>query len=135
MYVTNTGYTHYRSDGEQCHTQAPFLILASTDKAKDPSGHEALFACVRQVALQQCGHFMMGRARIGNQSLTISGAYGNDGLPCDYDDLTERARSFFTPVPQLLADLYWSDGDHNSAGAEFQSLRHWALATLITNKT
>lgn len=116
MYLGG-GFTYYAGT-EQRHTRAPFLILAS----RSP---EALYACVRKVALGQFGHFMMGRANIGGSWVTVSGAYGNDGLPMNYDKLTDRQRAAFVAVPEEIAAIYWEGGGHNNAGSEAGVMRKY----------
>lgn len=88
-----------------------------------------LYACVRHVSLRQFGHFMMGTARIAGQSVTVSGAYGSDGLPMDYEKLTPAGREMLVEVPKELAEEFWNGGGHNSAGAEAPAMRKWALET------
>ena len=60
--------------------RAPFLILV---QLKGTGGKGEIRALVRQVALRQLGHFMMGTARVKNHSITLSGTYGGDGLTVD----------------------------------------------------
>lgn len=94
-----------------------------------------LYACVRHVSLRQLGQFMTGRAKIAGQSITVSGAYGADGLPRDYESLTVEARMKLTVVPADVASEYWAgDGaywgsrdGHNGAGREVETMRAWAL--------
>lgn len=87
-----------------------------------------LYACVRHVSLRQCGHFMMGSARIAGQVVTVSGAYGSDGLPMDYEKLTQSAQQKLVEVPTDLAEKFWQGGGHNSAGEEAPAMREWALS-------
>jgi len=78
MYITYEGHTYYKGTS-QCHTRSPYLILM---QHKDlPLGEDNFRALVRKVALQQFGPFMMSVARIKGHSITVSGAYGCDGLP------------------------------------------------------
>lgn len=88
-----------------------------------------LYACVRHVSLRQFGHFMMGTARIAGQPLTLSGSYGNDGLPCDYEKLSVAGREKLIEVPVELAEQFWQGGGHNSAGSEGPAMRAWASET------
>lgn len=110
MYINKDGFTYYRGS-EQCHSRAPFLLLASDDSEKYADGTEVLYAAVRKVALSQCGHFMMGCARIGGFTVIVSGAYGNDSLPLHREELTERQRELFTRVSEELGMLYWHSSD------------------------
>lgn len=126
MYIGKAGYTYYGHGGEQRHTKAPFLILVQ-DKDQ-PIGPDNFRALVRKVALQQLGHFMMGTARVFNQSLTISGAYGNDGLPISVGkDIYDKA----VPVPRDLYDLWNKGGGWNSCGSEADEMTAWAIKTFF----
>lgn len=129
MYLGNDdSYTYHERDGTQRHTQGNFLILATPE---DVLGVEPglLRGLVRKVAMEQCGHFMMGIARIGGESHTVSGSYGNDGLPMDLPrDVWER---FGTEVPQDLYEAWNKGGGHNSAGSEADQMRKWAKAELL----
>lgn len=88
-----------------------------------------LYACVRHVSLKQFGHFMMGTARIGGQSITVSGSYGSDGLTRDYEELTLAAREHLVELPFELAEEFWKGGGHNTCGSEAPAMRTWALKT------
>lgn len=89
-----------------------------------------LYACVRHVSLRQMGPWMMGTARIAGQSVTVSGAYGHDGLPSYYEKLTPAAREKLIEVPKEIAEVFWnSDDGWNNAGSEGPTLRRWALET------
>lgn len=87
-------------------------------------------AVVRKVVLRQCGHFMMGTARVYGYSLTLSGAYGADGL------IKVVPRAVYDRLPVTLPDeLYqaWATGGGwNSAGSEAPAMREWALKNLDT---
>lgn len=85
-----------------------------------------LYACVRFVALKQLGHWMMGTAKIGGQSVTVSGAYGNDGLPMDYEKLSPKARKHLVELPPDLTEKFWAGGGWNEAGAEARDMHAWA---------
>lgn len=124
MYLQDdqtTGY--YTRSGEQAHQRGRFLLLLQSE---DGNGADPLRAVVRKVALHQCGHFMMGRARIAGRSFTVSGDYGSDGLP-----LTVPADIYAlgVEVPQELRDAWNNGGDWNGAGSEAPAMRKWALAT------
>lgn len=90
--------------------------------------YPALYACVRVVALSQLGHWMMGRARVADSKVSVSGPYGHDGLPGDLDKLTHRARALLVRVPDAETLAYWHGGGHNSTGTEAPTLRQWARA-------
>lgn len=132
MYLKPT-QTYYRGT-EQCASRAPFLILFSTHADRYPNGTPKLYAAVRSVALQQCGHWMMGTARIAGVSIPISGACGADGLPRDYDELGDAVRAKLTPVPEDVAAVYWADDGHNTIGRSAPTVRSWALATFFPER-
>ena len=121
MYITNDSRSGYRG-GDQVCTRGLFLMFV---QPPGTAGASSPIKCVvRKVALQQLGHFMMGRANIRGKWFTVSGSYGSDGLPMDvpqevYDSLTVT----------LPADLYqaWNKGGgHNSCGSEAPAVRKWA---------
>lgn len=123
MYISHSR-SYYKADGTQCAQRAPFLLLIQPKQATiaETCAASNTYAIVRRVALRQLGHFMMGRANIGGQWRSVSGAYGNDGLPMEVDTLPADA-------VKLPADLYaqWNTGGgHNSAGSEAQAMREFA---------
>jgi len=79
---------------------APFLLLLQ--RRDQPIGQNNLFAVVRKVALLQCGHFMMGKANLSGQWVSVSGNFGNDGLPMDVDALPSDA----VPVPTDVYNIW-----------------------------
>jgi hypothetical protein len=70
----------------------------------------------------------MGTAKIQGQSITISGAYGNDGLP---KTVNEEIYNAATPVPRELYDLWSDGGGWNSCGSEMYAMQKWALENLM----
>jgi hypothetical protein len=123
MYLDNSGYVYY--DGtEQRHSRANFLILVQ-DKDQNV-GPDNFRAIVRKVALRQCGQFMMGTARIKNQSITVSGAYGSDGLPVN---VNKEIFEMGIPVPKELYELWNKGGGWNSTGTEALTMSGWAHET------
>jgi hypothetical protein len=125
MYITTKGHSYYRG-AEQRHSRAPFLILVQSKERE--LGPENFRALVRQVALQQCGHFMMGYARIKGLSIIISGSYGSDGLPIS---VPEEIYQIAAPVPKELYDAWNKGGGWNSSGKESEAMRKWAVKTFI----
>ncbi len=123
MYLTaNGGY--YKSTDQHAR-RAEFLILMQPDTL---DGHRApIRAIVRSVALRQCGHWMMGSARVAGERIPISGAYGADGLPCSVP-MVLYLRGIEIP-PELHA-AWNSGGGWNSAGSEASAMREWALANI-----
>ena len=117
MYIAGTrGY--YDADGTQHSGRGSFLMLCQTD------GSDEIRAIVRTVALHQLGHFMMGTARARGHSITVSGAYGGDGLP-----VTVPADVFAAavPLPDRLRQAWAHGGGWNSAGGEAAEMRAWAI--------
>lgn len=132
MYLTRT-LTYYRGNA-QCAQRAPFLILLQPERATiaETCAPSNTYAIVRKVAMEQCGHFMMGHARIG-QWRSVSGTYGNDGLPLGIpaDALPADA----VPLPRELYDAWNKGGGHNSAGSEADAMRTWAIETFLKGQS
>jgi hypothetical protein len=153
MYLTNS-HRGYTRDGQQ-RASGQFLIVFSHNKytwseqtgkpwSEFPADMErVLYAYVCKVTMKQLGHFMMGDA-IGLEVqhseydkangrtwryLVLSGTYGSDGLPCDYEKLTSQARTKLVRVPDDLTEVFWKGGGHNSAGSEAYQMRDWAIKT------
>lgn len=135
MYVGQS-YTYY-SGSEQRASRGDFLMIATFDTDVDyqeiceecGEHHKVLFACVRKVAMGQFGHFMMGTARVGGQSLTVSGPIGHDGLPMApwntrnlSDDMIAR---YFVKVPVNVAHAYWTAHGWNDCGEATPVLRSY----------
>lgn len=115
----------------QQFTSGKFLILMTNknEPVNPVTGEYAVRAIVRFVAMHQLGHFMMGTARIGRKSITLSGTYGNNGLLCDVDTDTFNHG---TPLPDELYQQWAHSTDGwNSAGSEGPSIRQWAKANLL----
>lgn len=137
----NGSTTYYDSSGQRAG-RAKYLILANDwstyicEDAECSMSYQThshtrigkLYACVRKVAMRQCGQFMMGSARVGDSTIILSGPYGSDGLPEDYDKLSASSRARFTLVPDAIADLYWhpEHSGHNSAGSEARAMVEYA---------
>jgi len=129
MYIGNDdSHTRYDRDGTQRHTQGNFLILATPEDVMKVE-HGLLRGLVRKVAMEQVGHFMMGKARIGGHTYTVSGSYGSDGLPMDLH--REHWERFGTEVPEDLYEAWKTGGGHNSAGSEAEQMRKWAESELL----
>lgn len=131
MYIEKT-YQHsnvyYNSSGRHLK-RADNLILIQ----KQDINSKEIKAIVRKVSLSQSGHFMMGIARIGNKSFTVSGPYGNDGLPLIVDD--ETFEKYGVLLPKYLYELWNKGGGHNSCGNEAEEMRKWANNNLKALKS
>jgi hypothetical protein len=121
MYIQapNRGYTH---DGQQFCRRAPFLLLL-----QNGDWNSQVYGVVRTVALRQCGHWMMGKARILDKSYTVSGSYGNDGLTLSVDTIPPDAKL----LPDELREAWNKGGGWNSAGSEAQAMAEWARKELL----
>jgi hypothetical protein len=128
MYIQPTR-TYYRGS-EQRTARAPFLILCQPDTYPEPFDPiTQTRALVRQVALARFGPWMMGTARAFGHSLTLSGAYGSDGL---LKTVPPEVYARAVPVPPELMEQWAKGGGWNSAGIEAPTLRRWANANLAS---
>lgn len=128
MYIQPTR-TYYQGT-EQRAARGPFLILCQPDTYPEPFDPiTQTRALVRQVALAQCGHWMMGTARAFNHSLTLSGSYGGDGL---LKTVPPKVYARAVPVPPELMEKWAKGGGWNSAGNEADAFRQWANANRST---
>jgi hypothetical protein len=110
------------SDGQQV-TSGSFLLLV---QPKGTAAKAPIRALVRFVSMRQLGHFMMGQCRAYGHSITLSGSYGSDGLPCDVpQEVYDRA----IEVPAELVAAWNTGGGWNGAGAEGPAMREWAIKT------
>jgi len=144
------GISGYNRHGEQT-ARGDFLIVFA-------KGQE-LRAAVRHVRMRQFGHFMMGRARLGKYSITLSGSYGADGLPKEatkqepqkcwtryywgeewfevadhWEDVPAVNWESLLPLPPELQEEFWHPTHQgwNSCGSEAVNLRKWAKENLTT---
>jgi len=120
MFVTtsNSGYTR---GGEQFSHGRFLVLMADDDRDADRTKVRGL---VRFVRMRQMGHFMMARLVVAGVELSLSGAYGADGLI-----LTVPSKVYAVGY-DLPPDLYtaWANGGGwNGAGSEARKLREWAL--------
>jgi hypothetical protein len=126
MYLTRGKLgTYYSRSGEQRHGKAPFLILMVHYKpiaGKILGKRSSIRAVIRDVALHQTGHFMMGSARIGSKRYVISGAYGDMGLPME---VAEQDWKRGVPMPKKLEEAFWQGGGHNAPGKEGPAIYEW----------
>ena len=137
------GKRSYTRAGEQ-KCVGKFLVILSHNKYKWADqfpgvpflGRERiLYAHVCHVSMSQCGCWMMGTANTLEvqgkpyKHLVLSGSYGGDGLPCDYEDLTLEARNKLVIVPGDLAEAFWNGGGWNESGTEGPAMAEWARKT------
>lgn len=113
-------------DGQQI-TSGRFLLLVQ------PAGDAtiAMRALVRFASMQPFGNFMMGTCRAFGHKITLSGTYGNNGLPCHVpQEVYDRA----SEVPAELIAA-WNTGDGgNGAGSEGTAMREWAIKTFVKRR-
>ena len=117
MFVTSTR-RGYDRDGAQVASGRFLALFCGRDQSK-------LYGVVRRCSMSQLGHFMMGRIKVGSQSMCVSGTYGDDGLPMDLDKVEEKNRRFLTLLPVDLTTTFWKGGGHNSAGSEAGAMLTW----------
>lgn len=135
MYFNNVK-GGYRRDNEQW-SSGDFLMLFC-----GPTGDRDMRACARFVRMHQTGHFLMGRVYLGGRWVSLSGAYGQDGLPMNapigphasLSKITTACWNTLLPVPKDLQDAFWRGGGHNSTGNEAPALATWATANLAALK-
>lgn len=104
---------------KSCPVHSSEYVIPEVDGKK-------LYGIVRHCSLSQCGHWMMGTISIAGQPITVSGTYGDDGLPMDYENLSLEARSKLVEIPKNVQDAFWSGGGWNSSGSEAPAMREWA---------
>lgn len=120
LKLRRTGYDR----GEQV-ASGRFLLLVQP--AGHPIGEPApIHALVRFTAMRQLGHFMMGECRAYGHRITLSGSYGNDGLPCT---VPQTVYDHAVPVPPDLIEAWNHGGGWNGAGSEASAMRQWAVKT------
>jgi len=130
MYISKNQRGYTKASGEQCIARDDFLLFVQ-DKTQACSRYN-FRALIRSVALHQCGNWMMGTARVKNQSLTVSGSYGGDGLPMSVDP---EIFNMAIPVPEVLYEAWAHGGGWNGAGSEAGAMRTWAWSLMMRQKT
>lgn len=123
-------------EGGQWHS-GPFLLLfqqAFSVLLGEVSRPE-LRVLIRTVKLTQLGNFMTGTATLktpsGVAKFTISGGYGNDGLPLSVataiaaSKVPEYLWDYLHPVPADLTERFWR------ATADTGELREWACSMRV----
>ena len=126
MYIKKTSRYYTDASGSEAVRRQWFLILMS-EKGQNFSRYK-IRAIVRKVALHQCGHWMMGTARIHGQSIALSGSYGGGGLTTDVPTEVYNAG---IPLPEELVEAWAHGGGWNSAGREGPAVRKWAIENFV----
>ncbi len=137
MFITNTGHGYDR-DG-QAWSRGQFLVLmhpkvmkpCGTFEYETTDSSAPVRALVRHCSLHQLGHWMMGSIRVGKHKVTVSGAYGADGL------IMSVPREVYDKGVELPKELYdaWATGEGwNSCGTEAPAMRKWALKTFYADR-
>lgn len=117
------------ASGEQ-RASGSFLALFTNHNSGFTKTTE-IRAFVRWVLMKQLGQWMMGQMEIpqhagGKASVTLSGAYGEDGLTCDVKESDQYWDSLW-PLPEDLAYLFWADNTGwNDAGVTGKYVHSWA---------
>lgn len=123
MFIANAKGGYCRS-GQQW-ASGKFLLLCQCDGEKEIRG------LVRHASLHQLGNFMMGQLRAFGYRITLSGAYGSDGLPRDVPrEVWQRA----IPLPPDLYEAWNNGGGWNGPGREAAAMRAWGLGLLNAKK-
>jgi hypothetical protein len=86
---------------------------------------------VRYVTLRQLGHFMMGKVILAGHVISLSGAYGNDGLVCD---VAPEVFALGKDLPTELQEAWNTGGGHNSVGSEAPAMKAWAIENSATQR-
>ena len=120
LNVKRQGYN--RNEEAVCH--GDFLVIFNLE-----SGGE-LRAVVRHARMRQLGHWMMAGVKVGDQNITLSGAYGGDGLPVENRLKTEALWNRLHVVPAELQEAFWHGGGHNTSGKEGPAMQAWAQENL-----
>lgn len=150
MYLDNI-HRYYVGNEQHCQRGRFLLMLCKDNEYR---------AVVRKVALRQLGPWMMGTAMVHGYSLTVSGSYGNDGLPVDCDTDAQYGAAYVTSsvgvkdegasirkkmaldklwqesvaIPAELIAAWIDGGGHNGAGTERDAMREWARLAFYTGK-
>lgn len=142
MFVRiNRSKSGYDSDGQQVAV-GDYLVAFEYHPLHPPAHGQfevegekflRIYACVRPVTLKQLGHWMMGSVKIAGIEITLSGEFGNDGLPkclADFSDADQdRLLDNLAEMPTDIAHQYWNSSGHNCVGPTADVIRNWAIST------
>lgn len=126
MFVKDATTGFVRGSHQQ-KSSGYFLVLLKPDYRVGTEAYNEtkgdLRALIRHCTMKQMGHYMMGKVRIANETFTMTGTYGNSGLPKRIDpEIWENA----VPLPEELYEAWKTGGGHNSAGSEAEAMHEWA---------
>ena len=125
MFIKLVKTYYSKEDGEQRTGKGLFLILMRDKNL--PIWHTNARAIVRKVALKQLGHWMMGTVTIKGHTISLSGAYGADGLMIE---VPKEVYDVGIDIPKELYEKWGQGGGWNTCGNEAESLRKWALENI-----
>jgi|GEM_PF-5242292 len=95
-----------------------FLLIATGPEALVQTRPEIRALILPKVHMKQIGQFMMANVEISEGAenlgtLTISGTFGGDGLPCDLafksGIQTEELWKKMHPIPPEIVEAFWQD--------------------------
>ena len=125
MFIT--GRSSCNRYGEQS-SQGMFLILMQP--MEEEYRDLPIRGLVRRVKLTQLGHWMMGELKIKDHSITLSGAYGSDGLT---RDVPKEVYDLGVDLPEELHEAWNKGGGWNGVGSEASLMKKWAIDHVMTN--
>lgn len=105
----------------QSFVHGRFLVLCQPAGWENRNAPIRAFACFAR--MHQFGQFMMANARFAGEAVTLSGSYGNDGLP---RDVSQAQYDAAVPVPAGLIKAWNEGGGWNGAGSEAEAMLTWA---------
>jgi hypothetical protein len=126
MFLTHksSGYDLY---GQQFCSGKFLMFMQPKIEGSAFAGCKMPIRClVRHCSMRQLGNFMMGLVRVKGDSLTVSGAYGHDGLPMS---VAPEVYELGAELPSDLHEAWNKGGGWNGAGNEAPSVRAWAKKT------
>ncbi len=117
------------------HARGIFLVLV---QLRSDSDYKDVRAFARAVHLEQMSHWMMGSIKVYDADnkeyeLTLSGAFGSDGLLFDLDDNEQKALfDCCVKVPKELVDIWREDTGHNGIDLKTaEAFAKWANENLV----
>lgn len=117
-----SGYNRYA----QQVASGRFLLFMQPELPRLEGCKKPIRCLVRHCSMRQLGQFMMGKLRVKGRTISVSGCYGNDGLPTS---VAPEIYELGVELPQELYDAWNKGGGWNGAGSEAKVVREWALKT------